>query len=376
MNDQPRAPSIASPDPVESIAVREADLTVEKSIVPYQDDVVKVGFTISSECDEPVLLRLVDQLPAQIEAENVGFHPDYDPDAWGLDGGRTVVYESRIEPGRERETVYGARVGSIDQLEEFAVQPTVELAPAVRNGVESDGGDRAERRDDRASGVDTHPVTVGNDSGARTVPDPAEPADGVDGASDSPSQGAGGEPSNAGTKYSLETDEPIVDSLLDELRAGELTAAERAVLREELGLDTTSSEQVRLGRVKESIDDLLAYRDALEGFIDEHGPAEEIIEECRASFADHAADIDRIETAVDDVRSTLESLEVRHDRDTEHVKERLATIETELNANLGALTDELDAVQTHLTRVETWRERVIDAAQLVDAGGRSDSAPD
>lgn len=405
-----------SADAVESITVNVDHLSVKKQLAPYQNDVVKVTFTINSVRDEPVRLRLTDTLPDGVETDAVGFHPDYEPNAWSVADGRAVTYETVIDPGEERQTVYGARVESLDRLERFLVEPEIQLVAVQREADGSVPSQPTETGDSEMSHGDPNDGMASDDrqtdpSGSNPDDPPARDADRDDSGSeaspsqgDSPNAGAGTEPPGSdGSPQSVdgtasegaetptvkvdattETDtaaDPaaqtsVFDALVQELQQREPSEAERATLVEALGRPFSPSEQVRLNHVQESVDDLMAYRDALKGFIDEHGPADELIDDIQTTFDAHAAELESLESTLDELSSRLDALERTHDNETEELASRLSGLESEMTTDLSAIEEDLASVQNDLARVKEWREKLSVAAQLADAGVETDSVAD
>lgn len=399
MSKQLRNPTNPSTEPAKTMTISAGDFTIRKAISPYQDDVVKVGFTIDSVADEPVHLRLADQLPEEVEMDSVGFHPEYDPDGWTVGDGQTVIYETVVGPGDSRETVYGARVASAAELEPFAIEPSLAIDTDMEGHAPSNGSDDglvfADDSPDAEPSASEGDSTVaeGDESaetdGAPTSFDPdAEAADDLatngDGSRSIGSSGTVGtddapaseSDEDAGIAGSPEPPESVIDEFLGELRRRELTADERDLLHEELALEPAASEAVRLDHVQATVDDLVAYRDALEGFIDEQGPAETILDELRSSIADHTEAISRLEASVDDLRGRLGTLEETQADDSEAIQDRVSSVEAELSAELLALDDDVETMHAELQRLQEWREKLSVAAQLADTGVKSDSQAD
>lgn len=418
MNERLNDSTMPSTEPEQTIRLREADLSIEKAIAPYRDDVVTVGYTIDSVAEEPRRLRLTDQLPEEIEMDHVGFHPEYDPDSWRVGDERSLVYETVVAPGASRETLYGVRVGPEGDCDAFAVEPTIEVAPAAPEAGEnaaadddgmvfgSDGPDdpspepSAGAADDQEMADDDGQLVEAVD-GSPAGPDPSRERDSIDsagalangagstatvdpaGPSDQPAERP--EPSDdvpaEALRGSRDTEPSahggsLVDGLLDELQRRELSADEQALVRAELGVERTPSEAVRLDHVQATVDDLVAYRDALEGFIDEQGPAQALVEEIRGTLEDHTAELDRLESAVNDLEAAVESLGATQAADVERLEDRLTSVENELSEELTSLDDDLDAVQGELHRLQEWREKLSVAAQLADTGVQSDTTAD
>ena len=82
----------------EVLTVRRDGVTVEKSFEPDEFPVPAIAFAITSDRDEPVTLRMYDVLPDDVQANNVGFHPEYGGEHWHAED-NTVVFSRRFEPG-------------------------------------------------------------------------------------------------------------------------------------------------------------------------------------------------------------------------------------------------------------------------------------
>ncbi|MFC6988552.1 hypothetical protein ACFQJD_07215 [Haloplanus sp. GCM10025708] len=127
------------PDLDVPVTVREDDVDVVKSFAADRFPVPAITFTISSAADEPVHLRLVDEIPDSFSMEGIGFHPDYESDNWTAYRDHRVEYVRTLEPGEEVETVYGVRVDDLDRVEEFVREPTVELLDESATSGGADG---------------------------------------------------------------------------------------------------------------------------------------------------------------------------------------------------------------------------------------------
>jgi hypothetical protein len=91
-------------------------VSVEKSFEPDDFPVPAIAFVVRSERDEPVSVRLVDSVPSHVPPEDIGFHPKYGAEFWGVEG-ETIVFEREFEPDEEYTTVYGLRGGDTDDVE-------------------------------------------------------------------------------------------------------------------------------------------------------------------------------------------------------------------------------------------------------------------
>lgn len=137
----------------------------------------------------------------------------------------------------------------------------------------------------------------------------------------------------------VDEDLRVVDRLIEELEAEELTPSERATLQDAFGGAPTRSESVSLEHLKAEVMDLRAYTDALEALIDADGTADDRFEACHdridtldaeletlreeLTAVDSTANIDRIEARMDDLETAIETLH----QDLETVKSTLADLE-------------------------------------------------
>lgn len=374
----------------EPITVWYEGVSLEKRVEHYRDDVVKVLLHISSDREDPVRIQLVDQLPESIEADRVGFHPEYDPDAWEIGEDRSVVYETRLAPGAEQETVYGVEVSSSDSIDSFASRPIVELSPVDDASGEND---TAVSEPDRTIGtpIDSQrPTSIDPDPQDDSSPEQSfetalgDVTNGTEDNSlgpstteDEESPSAEEEPQSPFSELdTTETSDSVVSALVDELESRQLGDDERATLREALDLDQSSSDQVRLEHVQATVDDLVAYRDALEGFIDDNGPAEALVEELRTGLDARKAEIESLQASLEDLRVQVEDLEDAHEAETNELESRLDGLDADLSETRTAFEEDFEVIETDLSRLLEWREKLSVATQLADAGVDSNSTAD
>lgn len=253
----------------EQVMVTSSDVTIEKSPGMHRDDVAKISFTITSDADRPVDLKIIDELPEEIQADSVGFHPEYHPDSWRLIDDRTVAFESIIDPEEEMQTLYGVKVPSPDELALFLDEPTVESWPKVAGGVEENGEQSDDGWADSSTVKSVESLSLpGNDGLPRQTPSVPE------------------------LPHSLAVNDTLVDALLAELEDGGLREEDRETLAEHVDVNFPNSIGVRIRHIQDNIDDLIAYRNALEEFIDENGSAEAVIEQLEASVEDVRDELD------------------------------------------------------------------------------------
>jgi prefoldin subunit 5 len=169
----------------------------------------------------------------------------------------------------------------------------------------------------------------------------------------------------------------VAAALAAEIRADRVDDDDLSVLREALDEASPTSVDARIGRLQSEVADLLAYRDALAGFLDENGTAEEALENVTEELNDLTA---RVES-LDDSLSTAETdrADLRDEvaaitDDVAAVSDRIESLDDSLN-ELGETVDSLDdrletveafendieALRSNIDDLQTFRNRLGDA---------------
>ncbi|GAA0461922.1 hypothetical protein MUK72_12500 [Halococcus dombrowskii] len=370
--------------------ITEDGITLTKTYETDEFPVPTVDFRLRSERDDEAMVRLVDSIPEGVPAADLGFHPDYGGDDWIVEGD-SAVFEHRLAADEEYRTVYGVRTDDHDP-ERFMTDPTVEIGDSdggasTTDVPDAEGGTDAddiapEPATDGSAGDDTEDsaATSGRDSsqaardviaGDRDVADPdgddaIEEVD-ISGAEAAAADGAGesggtntadGQPRDgeADTGDDGITEGDVGAALAAELRAGDLAAADRELLAEELDTDDAGSE-VRLTHLQSRISDLEAYTDALEEFIDENGPARQLIED----LTDQVATIEDELAALDERTSETEAAIERLDAAVETNADDIAALDENIDDTEGAIDTTQESVaelRADVEEIEEWRERI------------------
>lgn len=126
-----------------AVSVEDGGIRVSKSFSNDEFPVPAVVFDLISERDDPIRLRIVDTIPESFPMDRVGFHPDYESDAWTAYNDHRVEFERVLDPGETLTTVYGIRDDDPD-VDAFLGVPTVETAPEGEEMDEVLGADGAE----------------------------------------------------------------------------------------------------------------------------------------------------------------------------------------------------------------------------------------
>ncbi|SIR06415.1 hypothetical protein SAMN05421858_1294 [Haladaptatus litoreus] len=167
----------------------------------------------------------------------------------------------------------------------------------------------------------------------------------------------------------------VAAALADEIRAGEVSDADLKLIQQELDLDTPESTNVRIRHLQSRVDDLSAYTEALEEFIDDNGTAQTVIDgfesEVEALRDELGAMDDDIESAKDegaqararvaDLETDLEELDGKLN-DVDDLGDNLDTLDTQLNdledlvatntQEASALDDEIEDLRDDFDNVE------------------------
>ena len=168
----------------ELVTTSREGVAVEKSFEPDDFPVPAIAFVIRSERDEPVSIRLVDTVPDRVSPEDIGFHPKYGAEHWGVEGD-TIVFGREFEPNEQYTTVYGLRGSDADDAADFMSEPELETVDpplssddsgqVVRDVIEGATADEDGAADGDAAAGDAgggDEDAVGDDAGSG----PASPA--------------------------------------------------------------------------------------------------------------------------------------------------------------------------------------------------------
>ncbi|QLG62392.1 coiled-coil domain-containing protein [Halorarum salinum] len=226
-----------------------------------------------------------------------------------------------------------------------------------------DGSDGGERPADAAASEPADPLAVDEDAGAADLDAGAAGGADVAGAADADgaelvpdASEAESEPAPAGA--GAPGGGSVAEALATELREGEVSAEDRELLKRELELDHSTSVDARISRLQSSVEDLGAYTDALEEFVDENGTADELIEGLRADVTEvrdaldaveadlAAADDERADLADDvaDVRGTVDGVTDEVTETAEGLEASIAELRSEVEELAGEVAAEDDAV--------------------------------
>jgi len=413
------------PDPDIPVSVTTGEVRVGKAFEADRFPVPAIAFEIESLADEPIRIRLVDEIPESFPMEGVGFHPDYEGDNWTAYRDNRVSYERTLDPGESVLTVYGIRIDDPEEAEDFLGDPAIEL---IEHGDAAATGDVLGRETtqvvrDALSGEESRdlsglgggpllddsapvpreraddPITVTGDRdesvtavGATETETETETADeeGDDEEADAvPSADAAEvlDPRSGGAAVETEPEtdaEPapadaavpgsVAAALAAEIRDGTVDDEDLTVLREAFeaaeGGDVPTSVDVRIGRLQSQIEDLLAYRDALADFLDENGTAEEVVGEVSEDLHDLSERVASLEDAAADadaeradIDAAVDAVADRVDAVADDLDDLSSTVET-VEERLDAVEDlesDIEDIEAELDDLRSFRDRLNSA---------------
>jgi peptidoglycan hydrolase CwlO-like protein len=317
-----------------AVTVSTGAVTVEKSFTDDEFPVPTVVFDIRSTATEPVEIRLTDDVPESVEMGAIGFHPDYDGDDWTAFRDRRVRYETTIDPEGSVRTVYGVRADEDVRPEAFLGEPRLELHEEGTTQGDDVPVHEPNGSVDEALAPDGPVTEVG-------VPDVDEAAANV-GPSATPEPAA------------------LAAALAEAVRADAVADEDLETLRDAIGTGESvpTSVQVRIDRLQTQVQDLAAYTDALEMFLDEEGEGPEAV-------AGFRADLDEVSAEVAELTAAVESLDERV-VDVESTADGTAAEVETLSRDLDALDEEVTTVSEDLGGLDEEVETLSDDVGELD----------
>jgi ABC-type transporter Mla subunit MlaD len=376
----------------EPLTTTHDGVTVEKRYEPDDFPVPAIAFTITSERDEAVTVRLSDTVPEDTPTEDIGFHPSYGAEQWDVEGD-AIVFTREFEPHEEFVTVYGLRGKDATDPERFLTEPELTSVDALEGdsgddvGSGLDDGPTAESSTDEDAGADfDEPAATESDAGAEVDDDPevsegpeatadeGDPSLDIDlpgpddAVADDPAEteieddaGAASDSGASASAPAADGDETLAATLAEEISEGRVDDADLAELRDALGVTAEDSTNARIEHLQSTVADLEAYTDAIEEFLDEEGDAQAVLRDVRNNYQSTVDRFDDLTADIDDVRADLAA-------DTEDLRDDLAMVENDLGADVEDLREDLAAAEDDLaTDVEDLQDDLAAAEDDLEA---------
>ena len=151
----------------------------------------------------------------------------------------------------------------------------------------------------------------------------------------------------------------IVSALLNELENDNLSDDQRTRLQEHLIKSQPASVDTRVSHLESELNEFAAYIDALEEFIDENGPAEQLLEDITDQLSTLDKELAQIQKnqsshadQLNEVKTTQESLTTSQDELESKMDEKLPEFEQEVEE----VSTELTELTTKIERIEQWKQ--------------------
>ena len=151
----------------------------------------------------------------------------------------------------------------------------------------------------------------------------------------------------------------VVEALVTAVEEDAFTDEQRRTVADAFDVGPPKTMMVRVEHLQREVDELTAYREALEGFIEEYGTGEGLVQQVREVLEQFTEDVDAIEARlsalsgrVDDVDDRLAALD--------DVRSRIETHESRLDelSSLGARVEELESLEPRVSDLEANDERL------------------
>lgn len=323
-----------------SVTVVESDeVTIERRIHPSGTDESFVTIAVRNTGDSAVSVRLQEEVSDAVANATPIDSLDQDASSWRFDGDR-ICHEYEVAAADNRAIIYEVELDEGRPETELSRPSIVDVVPvegspgAVAGGALWRGG--AAAGDPGHSGDDDAPAT--------TTP-----------ASSPESEMSDSEPSNAAPSGSEPSE--LLDRLVAAVESAD--AADLEPLREHLRPER--SERIKLEHVRSRVDDVEAYGEAMEAFLDQHGRPTDVI--------------DDVDDRITEVERELRASRAEVDRLGDASRERQRLFET----TAEQFEDELERLEREFAdlreRVEEWHDTQNRIAAAL-SGQTTDDCPD
>lgn len=332
--------------------------TDDVELTKYSDEegyyLPAIVYEFASEREDTALVRVVENLPDEIDSTDFGFHKRFGRDDWEWEDDKLVL-EAEIDGGSEYKAVFAMRndapcevTALVTPPEEFTVEPAVPTVATPGRGdtfTRSASSNHSGETESATASVATQSATDADEDSRDRSNGEASIFDDVDGFP--PSDSDDSETDSDGSETDSESaGRSVVDELIAELEADSVEEDRLEYLQQLLlpAADSPQSVDVRIRQLQNDMADFRAYTNAMEQFIDEHGSAEEVVSQFERR-------LDSFETTLEAVESSVED----HDTDITAVREETETMQSELESisrELSALEEDVSDLSTELDSLD------------------------
>ncbi|WP_254862629.1 hypothetical protein [Halovivax gelatinilyticus] len=406
------------------VTVEESGVRVTKRFAPDEFPVPAIRFEIDSSHDEPVVVRLGETIPESFPMDAVGFHPEYHSDQWTAFQNHRVEFEGTVDPDSSLVTVYGIRIDDDFDPEPFLTEPTIdevdtksastteadpdaleEVIPEDRNevvksilsddseelpGLDSDESDESSSDDQSIElDIDAAAERVANQRGGdedvktdssdpsdettvefddSSVSEPeSQPSDEADddtddGESDETSGVADPDPSPSGESTESLTPTEVASSLATAIRSEEIDTDDLQTIRDALEPTSEPISAVKVEHLQNRVEEVAAYSNALETFLEEEGTGAQVIERVTSELESIRSDIDALESELEKSSSSVDSVE----QSVDSLTDTMSALESSVSEN----TTSIDTVESRLDSLAELTETIESSVGELD--GKAD----
>lgn len=190
-----------------------------------------------------------------------------------------------------------------------------------------------------------------SDSDGSSVSDAVEPET-VEDAETEDDADAGGVSAEPGAIDGSKGPDALRDSigarLVAEIRGGRLDDENLAVLREELAIEPSSSDLAKVSHLQRRVEEVAAYSNALEEFLDEEGTGAALIERFQERLASIESDITTVTDQLDENDARIDAVE----RTVDAIDSRVDSVESDLETLDDSVESDLDAIEEDVSGLD------------------------
>lgn len=384
----------------EEVSVSNDAVTVTR-LLRKKDDGIVGTIEITPTGQRPVVLvHVVDEFPADLPVEAVGFKADREPEM-----GNVTPQQVSIKQTVENNSVqieYGIMLSEPVEMVQFdpptiqgvetadmtrstashtdegepstantdengtSSKPFSSLIPSLsRNSVRTEHPDEDQSQETTAeiqSSETTETDGQGEDGASNAAIESAiEQADELDTTDTETAETE----STSGKGQVSDGEPPATDG-------GEATASPAHDTESPTDAEQTASEpswkteqgkrrsvSVRIDRLSARVEEFAAYAESLEALIDDHGTAPEFIDRMEGGLAD-------LDARVESIRQEVNTVEETHDEDVDDLREKTDGLEHRLDSARQTLETELDDVRGQVGDIRSQVDRVDDTVERID----------
>lgn len=318
----------------EAITIEHDGVEVKKSLLTGEFPVPTIAFELSTELEEPTIVRVTEVIPDEFSMDAIGFHSDYESDHWTAYEDNRIEFERMVAPDETIVTIYGIRSEDANDLEVFMGDPEVIIVDPI-DGPDPQG--EGQRVDSMVAheGGDMLGDLAGNmdDVSGGTSPD-------VESVYEHEDQGHTAQPIDGELNGAT-----LAEQLANALREGRVSSKDRETIQQELGLDLSASSEAQLRHIQTRVEDAIAYATPVEEFLDAGG-------------------VERFEEIEEDITSTRHQLR-RQTNEFEELQEEISQVQElipDVNERMGELEEEVESFSSSIQELGEDIETATDEA--------------